>query len=322
MILILTINPLLEYRYSINNFIHPGNFRNTPLQLAAGGKGINISRQLKKLSAESRDYYFAGGFAGKMFSEILDNEGLRANFVKTKSDTRTASVIIDNYNKKVTTIFSVNADISNSEKNEYLSKLEKMIQTCEILVCSGSSPCDNCNSIFPLALSIANKYGKTSVLDTYGHHLPDCLNAKPTIVHLNQQEVTESLTPDINSETAMQTFLLDLYNKGIKQAFITNGNKPFYASNFDFIFKIFPPIVDEFDGTGSGDAFTAGIIYGHYKDYTFEQSVRLACGLGALNATRSSVCSGTAEESEKYSKGVSIEAVGKKMKLIDVTPTI
>ena len=74
------------------------------------------------------------------------------------------------------------------------------------------------------------------------------------------------------------------------------------------------------DATGSGDAFTAGIVYGWHNNLTFEETAIFASCLGAANASLYSVCKVDMETAEKYKQAVKIEPVGKKMKTLDVTP--
>jgi sugar/nucleoside kinase (ribokinase family) len=45
------------------------------------------------------------------------------------------------------------------------------------------------------------------------------------------------------------------------------------------------PKVVEVDGTGSGDAFAAGLLYGTLSGWDFGRSVRFACAAGALATT-------------------------------------
>jgi ribokinase len=40
------------------------------------------------------------------------------------------------------------------------------------------------------------------------------------------------------------------------------------------------------DGTGSGDAFAAGLLYGRLRGWGFERSARFANAVGALSTTR------------------------------------
>jgi fructose-1-phosphate kinase PfkB-like protein len=181
MILIITLNPLLERRFTCQKILRGQVNRDAKMIIAAGGKGINVSRQLKTLGVKSFNFIFSGGHNGKLFREILKNEGLEFSFISTKSETREASVIISEVDKEITSCFSHNPQITSAEVEEFKLKLEKMIQNCEIVIFSGSPPSGKANSIIPFGIDIANKYDKVSICDTYGIILQECINASPTI---------------------------------------------------------------------------------------------------------------------------------------------
>ena len=150
-----------------------------------------------------------------------------------------------------------------------------MIEMCEMVIFSGSSPCEETDSIFPFGINIANKLDKISICDTYGKHLNDCLEAEPTIIHNNISEIENSLSLNLKKENDKLDFLNHLYKKGIKQAYLTDGANQIYASNFDFHFKIENPTIKAIDATGSGDAFTAGIVYAWHNNLTFKKEFYL-----------------------------------------------
>ena len=65
-----------------------------------------------------------------------------------------------------------------------------MIQNCEIVIFSGSSPSNKTNSIIPYGIELANKYDKVSLVDTYrGLIFQNCIDAEPTIIHNNLSEI-------------------------------------------------------------------------------------------------------------------------------------
>jgi tagatose 6-phosphate kinase len=196
-----------------------------------------------------------------------------------------------------------------------------MIQNCEIVVFSGSSPCEETNSIFPFGIEIANQYDKISVCDSYGTHLENCIKVSPTIIHNNVDEVEKSLEVSLKSEKEIIDHLKFLRGKNIKQAFITDGANPTYASNLDFLYRVNNPQVDSVDSTGSGDSFVAGIVYGWHRNLPFEETLTLASCLGAANATKYDVCNVKLDEAEQFKNKIQIVPLGKKMRLVDVRPT-
>lgn len=320
MILTVTINPLLERRITFKQITLGAANRDGTEILKAGGKGINVSRQLNCLGIQNLAFTFLGGTNGKLLRNILNEEEMNFTATSTKQETRNCSVVIDESKKTTTSFFSQNSAISIEESNEFKSKLEKMIMNCEMVVFSGSSPCKEADDIFPFGIEIANKYDKISICDTYGSHLNACLEKSPTIVHNNIDEVETSLNISLKSESEKIKYLDSLYSRGIKQAYLTDGEKEIYASTIDFKFKIIPPLIAAIDPTGSGDAFTSGIVYGWHHDSTFEETIKLACSLGAVNAESLSVCEVLKEQAEKYLDNVQVISIGKKMKLLDVTP--
>jgi len=320
MILTVTLNPLLERRYKFSQIIYNQENRGGITELKAGGKGINVSRQLNFLNSENVALAFLGGTNGKLLKEILIKENIKITSVRTESSTRDASVIIEESSGSISTFFGKNSIINFKEVEEFKLKMERMIENCEIVVFSGSSPCEETNSIFPFGIETANKFDKISVLDTYGSHLRQCLEASPTIIHNNNSELESSLKISLASESEKIEFLNSLYQSGVKQSFLTGGDKPIYASNFDFRYKVFPPEINVIDSTGSGDAFVAGIVHGLEKDFTFEESLLASVSLGALNAADYNVCSVKPSEIESVKERVVIQPIGKKMKIINDSP--
>ncbi len=319
MILTVTLNPLLERRFLYDTIKIDSPNRGGVEQLKAGGKGINVSRQLNLLGIDNLALTFLGGMNGKVLRNVLTEEGIKISVIKTKSDTREAAIILDNSTKTITSYFSENSSISLEEIEEFKRKLEKMIRNCEMVVFSGSSPSIEANSIFPFGIKLANEYGKFSILDTYGEHLNASLEAVPTIIHNNVNEIESSLNCSLSNEKEKMEFLSGLYNKGIKQVYLTDGPNPFYISNFDFHYKVEIPKIETLDSTGSGDCFTAGIIYGLHKNLTFEENVIVASSLGIVNASRFDISKVNIQEIDKYKKLIKLYAVGKKMKTLDVT---
>jgi len=320
MVLTITINPLLERRYYYPNINLSSVNRDGIVSLKAGGKGINVNRQLNMLNISNIALLFTGGANGKLLRDSLRKEGINFSDISIKSETRDSAIIVNEATNKVYSFFGTDASVSSVEVKDFIFKMEKAIATCEIVVFSESSPCSETDVIFSKGIEIANKLDKISICDTYGKHLQQCLNASPTIVHNNVEEIQKSLGLTLKSEADHIQLLGMLYEKGVKQAYFTNAGEPFYASNFDFHFKVTLPEINNVDSTGSGDAFVAGVAYGWHNKFTFEQQLRLASALGACNAKSVEVCDIEMKEADTLVEKIQIEALGKRFKEINDTP--
>jgi sugar/nucleoside kinase (ribokinase family) len=76
-----------------------------------------------------------------------------------------------------------------------------------------------------------------------------------------------------------------LRNRGVSEVIVTLGPAGCYAAGSNFEGRVAPPPVDAVDGTGSGDAFAAGLIYAKLAGWPFGRGVRFANALGALATT-------------------------------------
>ncbi|HSL89567.1 MAG TPA: PfkB family carbohydrate kinase [Ignavibacteriaceae bacterium] len=319
MILIITLNPLLERRSTYNNVRYGSVNRNPSFELKPGGKGINVSRQLKLLGLSSYNLIFTGGNDGKVYRDILRREGFEFSSVQTESETRFASIIVEQKAVRITSFFSNDPVITEKECDEFISRIDKMIKNCEIVVFSGSSP-KGAEKIIPACIEIANEYDKVSVCDTYGAPLAESINALPTIIHNNFDEIKMSLGLKLTEQSQIISHLQSIYSKGIKRQYLTDGKKPFFAANFDYFYKVQPPQVKTIDSTGSGDSFLAGIIYCWHNNLVFEDSLRFAAALGAINAASFNVSNVNPDEARALCESVQLDNVGKKIKTIDDSP--
>ncbi len=320
MILIITLNPLLERRFYYSQILEGKANRNGKVVFQAGGKGINVSRQLKNFGIDSYNLFFSGGNDGKIFRECLKQENLQFTSVHIEDETRQAAVIISQNDKKITSYFSENPGVSEKEISEMKSRIEKMIVNCEMVVISGSAPSPLAEEIVPFTIELANGLDKISVSDYYGSNLSEVINAAPTILHNNMEETETSLNISFKSENDIVNFLQSVYQRGIKRTFLTNGANIFFSQNFDYRYKICPPKVNTVDSTGSGDAFVAGIIYAWKNGLIFEDSLKFASACGALNAESFEVCKVSLQNVFSLMEEVIVEPIGKKMKLIDDSP--
>lgn len=320
MVLTVTLNPVLEHRFFLNQIILGDANRSSEEKLSAGGKGINISRQLNLLGIDNLAMSFAGGNNGKIFRKILADEKINNVLISTKSETRFSVNIFEKEKQKVTTFFSPNSEITSEEVELFKEKFIKIVPNSSIVVFSGSSPSKCADEFLCFAIDYANSLDKVTILDTYGNHLQSCIDVKPMMFHANVSEVENSLGVDLSSDGSKKEFLKSLFSKGIKFSFLTDGKNKFYSSQYDFLYQTVPPEIREVDSTGSGDAFVAGLIYGFQNSMIFQDILKSATALGAINASMLETCAVSGELIEKYMSLVQISTVGKKLKIINDSP--
>ena len=319
MVLNITLNPLLEKRYRTDKIELGKTHRITEESFAAGGKGINISRQLDKLGMGNLSIFPLGGHAGKIYRHVIEKEKINFSAISVKADMRLGTVVIEN-EKRVTSFIESGNPLSVEDIKKIEDKIEKMIENASVVVFAGSVPNKDAAEIICGGIENGNRLDKITVLDTHGEHLEKCLSAAPMIVHNNIEEVRKSLNVPLKSEGEIADFLKSVYKKGVKIVALTDGKNPAYAMKFGYLYKIYPPEIIEADSTGSGDSFLAGLIYGLENDLVFTEILKIAAALGSANAAKLSVASVETAELESLLNSVKIEELGEKMKVIDDSP--
>jgi len=310
MILTITSNPLLEKTLFFDKLERGKVNRAKSIIVQAGGKGVNVSRQLKYLGLDSLVAGFIGGENGKRLKSILYREEIKNSFYQINSETREGIVIVDN-DQILESYFDPDPLVLSKEVIGFIDKAKKAILNSEMVIVSGSSPVfetsDDELLIFKEILTYANENDKFTLLDVYGDRLPEILKLKPDLVHVNKDEASKYLNAIFQDEDDIVEFLKSMYKAGIKIFSITAGHESFYTINQGYVYKTTPPEIQCINSTGSGDAFMAGIIYGLHHNLPFEEILRWATACGAANATKFSVCDNEIRFVEAFLNKVKVE---------------
>lgn len=88
MIYTVTLNPSVDYIVQVEHFELGGLNRSVMDTKFPGGKGINVSRVMKRLGVDSTALGFLGGFTGSYIENFLKAEGILTDFVQVSGDTR------------------------------------------------------------------------------------------------------------------------------------------------------------------------------------------------------------------------------------------
>ena len=82
MIYTITLNPLIDYNITVDDFSCGKVNRCKTESVVPGGKGINVSMVLKNLGFETTALGFVAGFTGEYISKVLEEKGINTDFIK------------------------------------------------------------------------------------------------------------------------------------------------------------------------------------------------------------------------------------------------
>jgi len=123
MIYTVTLNPSIDYHVRINHLKIGELNRAEETLYFPGGKGINVSRVLKRLGIDSVVLGYAGGFTGDFLKNALISENIAIDFTEVEEPTR---INIKLKGDQETEINGNGPAISKEKQEKLLSKISSL----------------------------------------------------------------------------------------------------------------------------------------------------------------------------------------------------
>lgn len=285
MIFTVTLNPSIDYVVETENFKIGCLNRSKNEYAVAGGKGINVSCVLKELGVETKALGFAAGFTGNEIIRILNQKGIKNNFVVLEKGMTRINVKINGKNE--TEINGKGPEISEREFN-WLREILEEAKKGDMLILSGSVPQSNVEDMYEKLAESANKKGIRFIADTEGKKLLSTLKYKPFMVKPNLKELEEVFGAKIETDEGIIAYgrKLQYYDGGgAENVLISMGKEGAVLLCGDGrILRKKAPKGNVLSTVGSGDSMVAGFAAGIelYGDY--EKAFKLACACGSACA--------------------------------------
>lgn len=268
----------LDYVYSVDQFVRPGETKSSKSRMAfAGGKGLNQSIALARSGVEVYHAGAVGESDGDMLIDILKKNNVNTDFIKQLKDVSTGHAIIQVDDKGQNCILlygGANQIITKAHIDSVLENFSKgdfLILQNEI-------------NMLPYIVEEGHKRGLQIVLN------PSPMDEK--IFQLNLEYIdyfmlNEIEAADICGEEVNEDILIALGNKyPSAKIVLTLGEKGVRFKDGDRIlehgiFKV--PVVDT---TAAGDTFTGYFIGSLAQGYDVREALRLASQASAISVTR------------------------------------
>lgn len=285
MIFTVTLNPSIDYVVETENFKIGCLNRSKNEYAVAGGKGINVSCVLKELGVETKALGFVAGFTGNEIIRILNQKGIKNNFVVLEKGMTRINVKINGKNE--TEINGKGPEISEREFN-WLREILEEAKKGDMLILSGSVPQSNVKDMYEKLAESANKKGIRFIADTEGKKLLSTLKYKPFMVKPNLKELEEIFGAKIETDEGIIAYgrKLQYYDGGgAENVLISMGKEGAVLLCGDGrILRKKAPKGNVLSTVGSGDSMVAGFAAGIeiYGDY--EKAFKLACACGSACA--------------------------------------
>ena len=276
MIYTVTLNPSIDFIVRLDSLALGSVNRMTSDDKFAGGKGINVSRILKRLDIENTATGFIGGFTGRFVKDGLVDEGIATKFVEVSEDTR--------INVKVkageeTEINGAGPHIS-AENLEELKAILAGLSSDDTVVFAGSAPSSLGNQVYNTLIPIAKKAGAEVVCDFEGQTLLDALNYQPLLVKPNNHELADIFGVELNGLADIEKYAREILAKGAKNVIISMAGDGALLVTPEAAYFAKPIKGTVKNSVGAGDSMVAGFTGEYVKSGDPIEALKwgVACG--------------------------------------------
>ena len=287
MIYTVTLNPAIDKTAVIENFCPGAVNRIGMLREDAGGKGINVSKCLKNLGADSTASVILAGDAGKRLEKMLGEMGIPSLAVWAEGESRTNLKIVDPAKRENTDINEPGPAVSGELLEELKTKLGERILPGDLVILSGSLPAGVDRGLYGNWTAYFRSLGARVYLDADGEPMKRGIEAVPSVIKPNDGELAALLGKEKLSQEEMVWEGRRLLEIGIEEIVISMGAEgALYLSREGCYFAHALP-VEVKSTVGAGDSMVAAMAFGDEQKLGREEKIRLAVAMGAGSVMQS-----------------------------------
>lgn len=276
MIYTVTLNPSIDYIVRLDQVQVGSVNRMDSDDKFAGGKGINVSRVLKRLDIPNTATGFIGGFTGKFITDTLAEEEIETRFVQVAEDTRI------NVKIKADQETEINGTGPTVEpvKLEELKAILSSLTAEDTVVFAGSSAKNLGNVIYKDLISLTRQTGAQVVCDFEGQTLIDSLDYQPLLVKPNNHELGAIFGVKLESLDEIEKYARELLAKGAQNVIISMAGDGALLVTSEGAYFAKPIKGTVKNSVGAGDSMVAGFTGEFVKSKDAVESFKwgVACG--------------------------------------------
>lgn len=291
-IITITLNPAIDKSTSITSLAAGKKLRCAPPCFEPGGGGVNVSRAIHKLGGETTAIYFAGGYTGEFYKQLLDDEKISSVAVKTRNHLRENLIVFDRSSGMQYRFTMPGPSIYEQEWKEILKTINEH-DRADFMVVSGSLPPGIPNDILANIAVIAKRNNIKLIVDSSGKALQNALTEEVYLMKPNLHELAELTGKNLASMDEAMNAAKTIVDRGKSKIIVVSLAEEGALLVTETLSKHLPaPKVKIKSTVGAGDSMLAGIIQSLSKNKTIEEAVQFGvlCGTAATMNTGTSLC--------------------------------
>ncbi|QOR39762.1 1-phosphofructokinase [Billgrantia diversa] len=283
-VLTLTLNPALDLSVGLERLV-PGKVNRTrETHLTAAGKGVNVARVLADLGHDVTVSGFLGADNDGPFLRAFESMKVEDAFLRVPGETRINAKLAE-ADGRVTDINGPGTAIDATDWQRLLDGLDTRIgdsrRRPDAVVIAGSLPPGIAPDNLAALTARLRDAGLPVWVDTSGEALALAIDARPTAVKPNEQELAAWAGESLDTGEARLKAALRLYAAGIEEAVVSAGPAGVLWVSRRGAWQAIPPHLAVASTVGAGDTLLAALLHGVLSGHPPEQALRLATALSA-----------------------------------------
>ena len=300
MIYTVTLNPSIDYLVEVESF-QMGKVNRTSYDAKfPGGKGINVSRVLKRLGNSTTALGFIGGQTGEFVKRFLRQEEIFTDFTEIAGDTR---INIKLKTGLETEINSQGPVISKGNYQQLFSQIEQLNNN-DILILSGSIPPSVPSDVYEAMARSCTHNGIKVVVDTSGKGLLNVLPHRPFLIKPNHHELGELFSTEISTIDDAREYGAKLVEAGAQNVIVSMAGQGAVLCSGGESYSANVPKGNVINSVGAGDSMVAGFIGTYERTGNVLSAFRFSLAAGSATAFSSDL--GTLDKIEELLPQIAI----------------
>lgn len=309
MILTVTLNAAIDKRYVVEGFQVGEVNRVKECAYVPGGKGLNVSKPASIYGAEVVATGFVGGHAGNYIEDALKPFGIKSAFYHVEAESRSCINIWDEVNHVQTEFLEPGFTLTEEDFKGFEGKFKELVQQADVVTMSGSVPKGLDGTAYQRLVKIVKDAGKKVILDTSGKLLEMGIQACPTMIKPNIDEIRMLTGKSCDNFQDMITAAKAIHENGVEIVAVSLGGDGSFVVCEEGTFRAKVPKIDAVNTVGCGDSMIAGFALGLSEGLSMEEILRKASAISAASAMREETGFFVKEDMEKILPKVQIEKI-------------
>jgi 1-phosphofructokinase len=293
MIYTLTLNPSIDYVARVRDFNVGQLNRTETADLFPGGKGINVSRVLKRLGVESTALGYIGGFTGDFITDFLNKEDISHQFIQVSEPTR---INVKLKSASETEINGLGPSISSEQQQLLIEKIRSLAED-DILVLAGSIPHTMPADFYADLADHCMQKKVHVVIDAAGESLKMAIPFQPFLIKPNHLELGDLYETKITNIEEAVIYGEKLLQEGVQNVIVSMADQgAVFLNDKQTLFANVPAGTVK-NSVGAGDSVVAGFLSQIVQDHSLLKAFQYGVASGSATAFSDDLCTKNLAES-------------------------